>query len=115
MADAGFDVTSIMKPLNTKKHCDEYEYMKPMIYHLHKGKRRLLIDLKTNVEEAKALIKDCHVLVENFKPGCMQTLGLGVEDCARLNPDLIYVSIPGYASDDERFVNVKASSWRRLV
>ena len=113
MADAGFDVTSIMKPLNTKKHCDEYGYMKPMIYHLHKGKRRLLIDLKTNVEEAKALIKDCHVLVENFKPGCMQALGLGVEDCARLNPDLIYVSIPGYASDDERFVNVKA--WDSII
>lgn len=65
---------------------------------LNRGKRSIVVDLKS--EEGRRsilpLIADADVLVEQFRPGVMQRLGLGYEALAQLNPTLIYCSITGY-------------------
>ena len=65
---------------------------------LNAGKRSVALDLKH--PDALALVRrlaeQCDVLVENFRPGVMQRLGLGYEALAALNPKLIYCSISGY-------------------
>jgi len=63
----------------------------------NRGKRSLALDLK-RPEAAKImrkLIGRCDVLVQNFRPGAMERLGLGEPTLRELNPRLIYVSISG--------------------
>ncbi len=65
---------------------------------LNAGKRSVLLDLKSPdaVEMIKRLISDADVLVENYRPGVMQRLGLDYAAVASLNPRLVYCSISGY-------------------
>ena len=66
--------------------------------HLNAGKRSVCLDLKdpVSLEAVKKLVTTCDVLVENFRPGAMQRLGLGFEALKALNPRLIYCSISGF-------------------
>jgi crotonobetainyl-CoA:carnitine CoA-transferase CaiB-like acyl-CoA transferase len=64
------------------------------------GKRSLSLDLKRpeGIEVVKDLIPRFDVVVENMRPGKMQSLGLGRADCLKLRSDLIYASITGFGS-----------------
>ncbi|KAK4050187.1 hypothetical protein OIO90_005169 [Microbotryomycetes sp. JL221] len=64
----------------------------------NRGKRSLTLDLKhpKGLEIAHNLIKQADILVENYVPGKLAQLGLGYDDCKRINPKLIYASISGY-------------------
>jgi crotonobetainyl-CoA:carnitine CoA-transferase CaiB-like acyl-CoA transferase len=81
---------------------------------LQRGKRRLTLDLKSkaDLEIARALVATADVLVENFRPGVMARLGLGEDLCRRLNPRLIYVSLPGFSRDDPR---AALAGWEGVV
>jgi crotonobetainyl-CoA:carnitine CoA-transferase CaiB-like acyl-CoA transferase len=70
----------------------------------NRGKQRITLDLKDADDLATAvnLIQSADVVIENFRPGVMQRLGLGAEDMTALNPGLVYLSLPGFASTDER-------------
>jgi crotonobetainyl-CoA:carnitine CoA-transferase CaiB-like acyl-CoA transferase len=46
----------------------------------------------------KDLVKNCDVVVENFRPGMMQKLGLGYDVLSGINPGLIYASISGFGT-----------------
>ncbi len=65
---------------------------------LNRNKKSVVLDLKN--AEAKAaireLVRSSHVLVENFRPGVMERLGLGYEELARENPALVYAAIRGF-------------------
>ncbi|KAM3414438.1 hypothetical protein BST61_g9603 [Cercospora zeina] len=65
---------------------------------INRNKRSITLNLKSG--EAKdiffELLKTSDVLVENYKPGTMERLGLGYEVLAKVNPRLIYASISGY-------------------
>jgi len=63
---------------------------------LNRNKRSLTLDLKTGGATLKRLVQRYDVLVETFRPGVMQKLGLGYEALAEANPKLVYVSISGY-------------------
>jgi crotonobetainyl-CoA:carnitine CoA-transferase CaiB-like acyl-CoA transferase len=67
----------------------------------NRGKRSLVVDLKKpeGIDVLKRLVTDSDVLIQNFRPGAMERLGLGYEDLSRINPDLIYTSISGYGPD----------------
>jgi CoA:oxalate CoA-transferase len=66
--------------------------------HLNAGKRSIALDLKkpdaTSI--ARRLAGACDVVVENFRPGVMQRLGLDYATLSSLNPRLVYCSISGY-------------------
>jgi crotonobetainyl-CoA:carnitine CoA-transferase CaiB-like acyl-CoA transferase len=63
----------------------------------NRGKRSLSIDLKSEAgrEVLTKLVARTDVLVQNFRPGTMERLGLGADELRRRNPRLIYVSISG--------------------
>jgi crotonobetainyl-CoA:carnitine CoA-transferase CaiB-like acyl-CoA transferase len=68
---------------------------------MNRNKRSLVIDARSDKGQAvlQRLIKDADVVVENFRPGVMDRLGLGYERLARENSRLIYVSINGVGSE----------------
>src|SRR5699024_4942653 len=51
------------------------------------------------IKIAKEIIKDSDVLIENFKSGTMERLGLGYEELKEINPNLIFCSVTGYGQD----------------
>ncbi|MFL1493664.1 CaiB/BaiF CoA transferase family protein [Pseudomonas antarctica] len=66
--------------------------------YLNRNKRSLALDLKQAeaLEIVRELVKDYDVVLEQFRPGVMERLGLGYEALKAINPRLIYVSITGY-------------------
>ncbi|MDF1715815.1 MAG: CaiB/BaiF CoA-transferase family protein [Antarcticimicrobium sp.] len=65
---------------------------------LNHGKRSVAIDLKSSgaVDLLRPLIEKADVLVEQFRPGVMDRLGLGYDTVREINPGIIYCSITGY-------------------
>ena len=65
---------------------------------LNAGKRSLALDLKNAeaIELVHRLVAETDIVVENFRPGVMDRLGLGYEALREINPRLIYCSISGY-------------------
>ena len=64
----------------------------------NRNKKSVVLDIQTEegLATAKELIADCDVLLENFRPGLMNKLGLGCEALRALFPRLIYVSHKGF-------------------
>jgi len=80
----------------------------------NRNKRSLALDLKHDAdrETARQLIAGADVVIENFRPGVMERLGLGAAAMTAANPRLIYCSLPGFGADDPR-AQVKA--WEGVV
>ncbi|MBT8767175.1 CaiB/BaiF CoA transferase family protein [Metapseudomonas boanensis] len=66
--------------------------------YLNRNKRSIALDLKRPeaVEVVKQLVREYDIVLEQFRPGVMDKLGLGYEALKAVNPRLIYVSITGY-------------------
>jgi crotonobetainyl-CoA:carnitine CoA-transferase CaiB-like acyl-CoA transferase len=64
------------------------------------GKKNISMDLKKPeaVELIKKLVSECDVLVENYRGGVMDKLGLGYSVLSEVNPRLIYAAISGYGN-----------------
>ena len=65
---------------------------------LNAGKKSLALDLKqaASIELIRELVPRCDVVVENYRPGVMQRLGLDYPTLSALNPKLVYCSISGF-------------------
>ena len=68
---------------------------------LARNKKSVTIDLKTGqgVELVRQLIDNADVVIENFRPGVVESWGLGPEDFKQSNPGLVYARISGYGQD----------------
>src|SRR5215831_17669890 len=68
---------------------------------LNRGKRGVSVDLKRpeGVELCLRLIERMDVLIENFRVGTLERIGLGYETARARNPRLVYCSISGYGQD----------------
>ena len=68
---------------------------------LDRGKRSIELDLKDpqDLKTALALIAKADALIEGFRPGVMEKLGLGPETCHDLNPQLVYGRMTGWGQD----------------
>lgn len=68
---------------------------------INRNKRSITVDLASpdGVERVRELVATADIVVENFRPGTMERLGLGYEDLRRLRPDLIYCSITGFGRE----------------
>jgi alpha-methylacyl-CoA racemase len=66
--------------------------------HLHRSKQSIALDLKKpeSVDIVKRLVQEYDIILEQFRPGVMERLGLGYEDLKEVNPQIIYCSITGY-------------------
>lgn len=67
---------------------------------LNRNKRSLALDVKKprGLDVARRLISRSDILIENFKPGRMDAIGLGYEAIKQVNPGLIYCSLKGFLS-----------------
>lgn len=76
------------------------------IYYLSQGSNKRSITLNLKTEEGreifKQLIKTADVLIENYRPGAFDALGLGYDDLRAIQPQLIYCSISAFGKDGPR-------------
>ncbi|MCZ6708606.1 MAG: CoA transferase [Chloroflexi bacterium] len=80
----------------------------------NRGKRSIAIDLKqeAGLAEASRLVASADVVIENFRPGVMERLGLGPEALTERHPALVYLSLPGFGADDPR---ASVPGWEGVV
>ncbi|MFJ8713254.1 CaiB/BaiF CoA transferase family protein [Streptomyces violaceus] len=105
LADLGADVVKIERPGvgdDTRAWRPPADHDGTSTYYLsvNRNKRSAVLDLATEAgrEQARALVAECDVVVENFRPGTMERLGLGHEELRARHPELIYCSISGFGS-----------------
>jgi crotonobetainyl-CoA:carnitine CoA-transferase CaiB-like acyl-CoA transferase len=67
----------------------------------NRNKRSVVLDMKKPAAIAafRRLVKSCDVVVQNFRPGVVDRLGLGYDDLKKVRGDLIFVSVSGFGSD----------------
>jgi formyl-CoA transferase len=72
----------------------------PTFGSVNRNKKSVVLDLKSTrgVAAARALIRTADVLIENFRIGTLERLGLGYDEAARDNPRLVWCSITGFGS-----------------
>ncbi|WP_216831155.1 CaiB/BaiF CoA transferase family protein [Alkalihalobacterium elongatum] len=104
LADFGADVIKIEDP----KVGDYARWNQPqvdghshMFLSLNRNKRSVALDLKTETGAKlfKRMVETADILVESFRPGVMERLGLDYETLREINPKLIYCAITGYGQD----------------
>ena len=68
---------------------------------VNRNKRNIALDFKNEEDLAllRKLLDDAHVLVENFRPGTLERLGLAPDDLLRRNPKLVIVRVSGFGQD----------------
>ncbi|MDL2286525.1 CoA transferase [Desulfococcaceae bacterium OttesenSCG-928-F15] len=103
LADFGADVIKVEEPVSG----DYIRWWPPLVgknsgIHvvLNRGKRSLTLNLKSPAgkEVFMKLARDADVVLESFRPGVMDRLGLGYAELQRINPRLIYCNINGYGA-----------------
>lgn len=102
LADQGADVIKI-EPIGgdsarrSRAAIDKAGEFSAMFISSNRGKRSLAIDVKSEAgrEVLSKLVGQADVLVQNFRPGTMERLGLGADELRKRHPRLIYVSISG--------------------
>ncbi len=103
LAEAGAEVIKIEPPSGEgmRRYQPRWGGESASFAMLNRGKKSLAIDLKSPDALAKLepLLVTADVLLEQFRPGVMDRLGLGYEAVSTLNPKIIYCSITGYGQD----------------
>src|SRR5258708_18834096 len=104
LAEAGADVVKIERPDEgdaMRSYAPVEDGQSLSFALLNRGKRSLALDLKAapDLEILTPLIAEADVLVEQFRPGVMQRLGLGYAALRSRNQRLIYCSITGHGQD----------------
>jgi CoA:oxalate CoA-transferase len=100
LADVGAEVIKIESETG-----DDYRHIGPfkddeslLFQSINRGKKSVVLNLKdpSDIERLKRLVRASDAVVENFRPGVMERLGLGYEVLKAVNPELVYVSISGF-------------------
>jgi len=101
LADMGAEVIKLEVP-ETGDDSREFPPFKDglSLYYvnLNRGKRSITLNLKTGEGKVvfRELVKRCDVLIENFRPGTMERLGLSYGELKVINPRLVYAAISGF-------------------
>jgi crotonobetainyl-CoA:carnitine CoA-transferase CaiB-like acyl-CoA transferase len=100
LADLGADVIKVEPPAgdSTRQMPGAVGSDSPSFNAVNRGKRSIVLDLKTAAgrDALLRLARSTDILIENYRPGVMDALGLGYDALTRVNPRLIYASISGY-------------------
>ena len=102
LGDMGADIIKVEEPLKGDpfRGWGRVEYS-PTFGSVNRNKKSVTLDLKSDQgkSDARALILAADVVIENFRVGTMERLGLGYDQFREVNPGLIWCSITGYGSD----------------
>src|SRR5215470_4851942 len=95
LADLGAEVIKVARPDQRPSRLDAV---------LDRGKRVVALDLKDAAgrDMARALAADADVVIENFRPGVMERLGLGADELMLRNEALVHLSLPGFSHLDRQ-------------
>ena len=107
LADLGADVIKVERPgqgdLCRRLYISNLELDgdSTLFHTINRNKRSYAADLKNpdDVARLKKLIARADVLIQNFRPGVIDRLGLGYEAVAQINPRIVYGSVSGYGQD----------------
>ena len=100
LADFGADVTKIEAPGGDPTRVTGIigEGENPYFVNLNRNKKAMTVNMKA--EAGKTIVRkmaaESDVVVENFRPGVMERLGLGYEELKKINPKLVYAAISGF-------------------
>jgi crotonobetainyl-CoA:carnitine CoA-transferase CaiB-like acyl-CoA transferase len=108
LGDQGAEVIRIDPPGGPR-------WQSPAMDTLNRRKKSIVLDLKKSQDLtiAHQLIATADVLIENFRPGVMTKLKLGPEAAHAINPQLVYVSLPGFAAEDKERAHLQA--WEGII
>ncbi|MDH4175053.1 MAG: CoA transferase [Betaproteobacteria bacterium] len=97
LADMGADVLLVDRPGATDLGLKRERWMDVML----RGRRSVTLDLKAKGAAGAALelVARADALIEGFRPGVMERLGLGPEPCLKRNPRLVYGRMTGWGQD----------------
>jgi alpha-methylacyl-CoA racemase len=92
LADLGADVVRVRRPGGLQMPAEELDL-------LHRGKRIVDLDVKKEPGKLLELAAKADVLLDGFRPGTCERLGIGPDECAAVNPRLIFARITGWGQD----------------
>lgn len=100
-ADLGADVIKVEEPRNgdpTRHNIPKLGDESTYFMAINRGKRSIALDLKSDAgrDALIELVKTADVVVENYRPGVMDKLGIGYDVLKKIRPDIILCSISGY-------------------
>lgn len=97
LADMGAEVVQVMREVAGARADPRWRYT-------DRAKTAEWLNLKqpADLDRARELVASADVLVEGFRPGAMERLRLGPDDCAAANPRLVYARITGWGQDGPR-------------
>src|ERR1700716_1571476 len=106
LAEAGAEVIKIERPggEEMRGYAPHHDGESAFFSLLNRGKKSLVLDLKSGEGHAalSPLLARADILVEQFRPGVMDRLGLGFEAVRAINPRIVYCSISGYGQSGPR-------------
>ena len=106
LAEAGAEVIKIERPggEDLRSYAPRLDRESAVFALLNRGKTSLVLDLKDPQDQARLepLLGRADVLVEQFRPGVMERLGLGYAAVRQINPRIVYCSISGYGQSGPR-------------
>ncbi len=107
LAEAGAEVIKIERPGRgdeMRSYVPKFGADSVNFALLNRGKRSVAIDLKAPgaIDRLKPLIESADVVLEQFRPGVMDRLGLGYERLRQLNPRIVYCALTGYGQHGPR-------------
>ncbi|KAJ3202551.1 hypothetical protein HDU82_007271 [Entophlyctis luteolus] len=99
---------------------DNLDALGPLDIGTSVGKRSCYLDLKTEEGKGKLidLVKEAHVFVQAYRPGALESLGLGPDELSAINPGLVYASISAYGvpgSEDASIPQTRSRGFDSLV
>jgi alpha-methylacyl-CoA racemase len=96
LAELGAEVVRVDRPTPPDSFADD-----PLFDLLNRGKRSIVLDLQRAeaVRALLAMVERADVLTEGFRPGVMERLGLGPQECWQRNPGLVYGRMTGWGQD----------------
>ena len=101
LGDQGADVIKV-EPPGTGDHVralrNRAHGLASMFVNINRSKRSVTLDLKhpEGVATLRSLVASADVLIQNFRPGVVERLGIGWDDLRAVNPGLVYLSISGF-------------------
>lgn len=101
LADMGADVIKIELPGrgdDARKNAPIVNGESAYFMNLNRNKRGMTLNLKSEdgKQVFRELVKKADIVVENYRPGVMEKLGLGYEELKKINPSLIYGAVSGF-------------------
>src|ERR1700754_3993103 len=98
LADLGADVLRVDRAAGAALSAPDRDFSTEL---LHRGRRSVAVDLKhpDGADVVLRLADRADVLIEGFRPGVTERLGIGADVCLQRNPGLIYGRLTGYGQD----------------